>query len=115
MMQKASERGLRISAEDRKHYWEHSSVDDKLYDSRAGLGVFYRWQPRNMQKLWEEQKPGSPAKVHLSVLERVAHGTDGYAPGTLAPAVHVVCTAGGNPDEARAAQLRADAINSALA
>lgn len=115
MIQKASERQLRILTEDRKSYSEHGSVDDKLYDSRAGLGVFYRWKPRNMQKLWEEQKPGSPAKVHLSVFERVAHGTDGYAPGTLAPAVQVVCTPSGNADEDRAAQVRADAVNSALA
>ena len=36
--------------------WEHGNVDDKMYDSRAGLGVFYRWQPRNMQRLCEQQK-----------------------------------------------------------
>jgi uncharacterized protein (DUF2235 family) len=115
MMQRATERDLRVSAEDRKHYWEHSSVDDKLYDSRAGLGVFYRWKPRDMQKVWEEQKAGSRPKVHLSVFERIAHGTDGYAPGTLAPDVDVVYTLSGNPDRDKVAEARADAVNSAMA
>jgi uncharacterized protein (DUF2235 family) len=115
MMQKASERNLRILTEDRNRYWEHGSIDDKLYDSRAGLGVFYRWKPRNMQRLFEEQKAGSQPKVHLSVFERIAHGTDGYAPGTLAPDLQVVYTASGNPDQDKAVAIRAEAVNSALA
>jgi uncharacterized protein (DUF2235 family) len=115
MMQKASERDLRILTEDRKGYREHGSVDDKLYDSRAGLGVFYRWKPRNMQMLCKEQKASSQPRVHLSVFERIAHGTDGYAPGTLAPEVHVVYTPSGNPDQDKMAEVRAEAVNSALA
>jgi uncharacterized protein (DUF2235 family) len=115
MIQKASERDLRILTQDRKTYWEHGSVDDKLYDSRAGLGVFYRWKPRNMQKVCEEQKAGSRPRVHLSVFERIAHGTDGYAPGTLAPDVHVVYTPSGNPDQDTTVEVRAEAVNSALA
>jgi hypothetical protein len=77
--------------------------------------VFYRWKPRDMQKVWEEQKAGSRPKVHLSVFERIAHGTDGYAPGTLAPNVDVVYTLSGNPDRDKVAEARADAVNSALA
>jgi uncharacterized protein (DUF2235 family) len=115
MMQKASERNLRFLSQDRKGYSDHGSVDDKLYDSRAELGVFYRWKPRNMKKLCEEQKAGSQARVHLSVFERIAHGTDGYAPGTLAPDLQVVYTPTGNPDEDKAVEVRAEAINSALA
>ena len=38
-----------------------------------------------METLCKEQKSGSQPKVHLSVFERIAHGTDGYAPGTLKP------------------------------
>jgi uncharacterized protein (DUF2235 family) len=115
MVQKASERDLRILAEDRKQYRDHGSVDDKLYDSRAGLGVFYRWKPRNMRKLSEEQKAGPKPNVHLSVFERIAHGTDGYAPGTLAPDVKVVYTASGDAHQDRTAAARAEAVNSALA
>jgi hypothetical protein len=114
MVQKASQRNLRILAEDRKHYWDHGTVDDKLYDSRAGLGVFYRWKPRNMLKLSKDQKAGSRPRVHLSVFERIAHGTDGYAPGTLAPDVQVVYTASGNTDQDETAAARADAVSDAL-
>ena len=103
MMQKAQERDLRILSDDRKNYWEHGSADDKLYDSRAGLGVFYRWKPRDMQKLCEQQKAAMPPAIHLSVLERIAHGTDGYSPGSLAPNADVVFTASNDPDPAVAA------------
>jgi len=115
MMQKASEKDLRMLPQDRKSYCEHGSVDDKLYDSRSGLGVFYQWKPRNMQTLCNEQKAGSQPCVHLSVFERIAHGTDGYAPGTLAPAVRVVYTRSSDPDQDKVAEVRAEAVNSALA
>jgi hypothetical protein len=120
MMQKARERDLRLLSSDRKYYWEHGNVDDKMYDSRAGLGVFYRWKPRNMQQLCEEQKAAMPPAIHLSVLERIAHGTDGYAPGTLAPGAEVVFTPSNNPDPAQAAAedkavaVRALAVKTAL-
>jgi uncharacterized protein (DUF2235 family) len=122
MMQKAAARGLRILTDDRKYYAEHGSTDDKSYDSRAGLGVFYRWKPRNMQKLWDRQyqQTKEPPVVHVSVLERIAHGTDGYAPGTLAAPVKVACTPSSDPDptkanaENQAANARAKAVESAL-
>ena len=114
MMQKAQQNGLRILSDDRKDYWEHGNVDDKMYDSRAGLGVFYRWKPRNMQKLWVDQRAGTLPPIHLSVLERIAHGTDGYAPGTLAPAVSVTFTSTDNPNQTEALIVRAQSAKSAL-
>ncbi len=120
MMQKAQQNGLRILSDDRKHFWEHGSVDDKLYDSRAGLGVFYRWKPRNMQRLCLDQKTAMPPALHLSALERIAHGTDGYSPGTLAPSVDIAFTPSNDPDPAQAATedealvVRAQAVKSAL-
>jgi len=115
MMQKAGEQGLRLLANDSRSYCEHGTVDDKLYNSRAGLGVFYRWKPRNMQALCEQQRAGCPPKVHLSVCERIAHGTDGYAPGTLAPKVRVVYTPSGNRERDKAMEAQAEAVNAALA
>ena len=114
MIQKAQKNGLRILADDRKTYWEHSNVDDKMYDSRAGLGVFYRWKPRNMQKLCLDQKAAMPPAIHLSVLERIAHGTDGYAPGTLAPDASVTFTETNDPMQTEALIVRAQAAKSAL-
>ena len=114
MMQKAQQNGLRILSDDRNDYWEHGNVDDKLYDSRAGLGVFYRWKPRNMQELWVEQKAGTLPPIHLSVLERIAHGTDGYAPGTLAPDVSITFTSTGDPKQNETLMVRAQATKAAL-
>ena len=114
MMKKAQQNGLRILSDDRKDYWEHGNVDDKMYDSRAGLGVFYRWKPRNMQELCIEQKTAMPPAVHLSVLERIAHGTDGYAPGTLAPAVSVIFTPSDDLKQNEALIIRSEMVKSAL-
>ncbi len=114
MMQKAQQNGLRFLPDDRRNYWEHGNVDDKLYDSRAGLGVFYRWKPRNMERLCIEQKTAMPPAVHLSVLERIAHGTDGYAPGTLAPGVNITFTPSDDANQNAALTIRAQAAKSAL-
>jgi len=112
IMQKAQEHDLRILADDRKNYWEHGNVDDKMYDSRAGLGVFYRWQPRSMERLCAEQNVAP--SIHLSVLERVAHGTDGYAPGTLAPGAEIVFTPSNDQVQDAAVAVRARAVKAVL-
>ncbi len=112
MIEKAQARGLRILSSDRQNIWEHNNVDDKMYDSRAGLGVFYRWQPRNMQRLCQQQSV-APA-IHLSVLERIAHGTDGYAPGTLAPGAQVIFTPTSDAQQDAAVALRAAEAKAAV-
>jgi uncharacterized protein (DUF2235 family) len=120
MLRAANERGLRVVGTDSDYYAEHTNADDKLYDSRAGLGVFYRWKPRDMRRLCDKQKAGLPPVVHLSVLERIAHGTDGYNPGTLAPQVNVTFTRGNQLDpitgaqENTAAGQRAQAVETAF-
>jgi hypothetical protein len=68
-----------------------------------------------MQRLCSKQKAACPPKVHLSVLERIAHGTDGYAPGTLAPQVEVVFTPSGDDVQDQALKVRVKAVNAVLA
>jgi hypothetical protein len=65
-------------------------VDDKMYDSRRGLGIFYRWKPRNVQFLCTNN--GVMPKVQRSVFERIARGTEGYAPGSVPADPEVVST-----------------------
>jgi hypothetical protein len=86
----ATLRGLRICANERQSFREHASVDDKLYDPRAGLGMFYRWKVRDIESLCALNKVAP--KVHVSVLERIAHGTDDYSPGNLPSNAEVVFT-----------------------
>ena len=75
---------------DRALYYEHANVDDKLYDPRSGLGIFYRWKVRDIASICRMHH-ARPC-VHLSVLERIAHGTDDYAPGNLPSGAKVVIT-----------------------
>jgi uncharacterized protein (DUF2235 family) len=114
MIMKAAARGLRVLPEDRAYFWDHSDADDKLYDSRAGLGVFYRWKPRDMQKICQKQKAGATPKIHVTVLERIAHGTEGYAPGTLARQFEVVHTPTGNAGQDEVLEMRTRALHETL-
>lgn len=91
MMAKARLAGLRFIPFDEELYRDHGNVDDKLYDPRAGAGVFYRWKPRNIANLCETSGIRNPL-VHMSALERVAHGTEDYAPGNLRDGSRVTYT-----------------------
>jgi uncharacterized protein (DUF2235 family) len=110
MMKKAAQEsdgqpGLRFLTADYRLYSEHATVDDKLYDPRAGLGIFYRWKPRDITAMCRENNL-QPA-IHLSVLERIAHGTEDYAPGNLAGDAIVVTTPEEDHDQEVAALERA--------
>jgi uncharacterized protein (DUF2235 family) len=112
MLERATRHGLRVLRGDLDFYQEHANVDDKLYDSRAGLGIFYRWKPRDMAKICADAK--MPPVLHLSALERVAHGTDDYAPGNLDPRASVMFTSTGDPDKDAAVAARARGVESTL-
>lgn len=126
MIQKAQEAGLqvreaglqdegpslRLIDSDRRFYRQHANVDDKLYDPRAGLGMFYRWKPRDMGAMCRENRV-QPA-IHLSVLERIAHGTEDYAPGNIAPNAKVVITLTGDREQDAAALARARVVEAAF-
>jgi len=63
----------------------------KLYDSRAGLGAYYRYCPRCLDPLRDKQGAYVPhPKVHESVIWRIAVGIDRYAPFNLAENFRVV-------------------------
>jgi hypothetical protein len=112
LMDKAQSAGLRFIAEDREYYNKHGNVDDKLYDPRAGLGVFYRWKPRDIVLLCRDN--GVPPKIHLTVLERIAHGTEDYCPGNLPPNATLVITPTRDPEKDAAALVRASAAELVL-
>jgi uncharacterized protein (DUF2235 family) len=82
MMAEAEARGLRFIDVDRQSIRNHYDPQDKLYDSRASFAVYYRWEPRSIIGLCTKHKMGRP-KIHVSAFERIANGTDGYAPGNI--------------------------------
>lgn len=83
MMTKAESCGLQFIDADRAQYRTHTDVDDKLYDSRRGFGVFYRWRPRDIDLLCSSC--GVAPRLHRSLFERIGRATDDYAPGSLPP------------------------------
>jgi len=112
MMAKAEDAGLRLVGSDRALYRDHASVDDKLYNPRAGLGMFYRWKPRDIAAMCANR--GITPVLHLSVLERIAHGTNDYAPGNLPLNAEVVITPTGNSNNDNATLERAKEVATVL-
>ena len=100
MMDHAGEAGLRFVKTVRSLFEETRHVCDKLYDSRAGLGMYYRFKPRDIAAMC--RRCDVTPKIHMSVVERIAQGTDGYAPGNLPPDLEIV--ADGHQDHAAHAQ-----------
>ena len=105
IMSRAEHAGLRLVAEDRRYYHEHANIDDKLYNPRSGIGTFYRWLPRDIAQLCAAS--GVRPVLHLSVMERIAHGTDDYCPGNLPPNATVIPTLTRDPARDRPALERA--------
>ncbi len=72
--QHAQANGLRFNPLALQLISEQKSPFARMYDSRAGAGVFYRYGPRRMQYV---------PVVHSSVIHRMAEGCDSYAPISL--------------------------------
>lgn len=56
--------------------------DGRLYDSRQGLGSYYRYGPRDLSALCNDNYHGvrAPVMIHHSVFERIQSGATAYAP-----------------------------------
>jgi uncharacterized protein (DUF2235 family) len=79
MIEQASVKGLRLRKDIVSLQAGLATAAGRLYDSRSGLGIFYRYQPRDASALIWGQRP----LIHHSVVTRMALGTDGYAPISL--------------------------------
>jgi hypothetical protein len=91
MMKQAEARGLRFVAHVRDQYSTQHSFADKLYDPRSGLGMFYRWKPRDVTALCRAAGIRVPA-IHVSAIERLIQAPEGYAPGNIPPHARLVAT-----------------------
>ncbi len=96
MMARAEAAELKFLDHDQKLYKNHRNFNDKLYDSRSGFAVYYRYQPRNIRKISEKNnitsKHNTTPKIHISTVARIAQGTEGYSPGNLPSALKIVST-----------------------
>jgi uncharacterized protein (DUF2235 family) len=84
----AEKAGLRFVRSERDYFRQGRNARCKLYDSRAGIGVYYRYLPRDVDEMCKRH--GIRPMVHLSVLERISSGTAGYAPGNICGPVDFV-------------------------
>ena len=89
MMNEAEKCGLRFIQAAREYVRAQRDVHSKLYDSRSGLAVYYRWDPRNIAQICMDHGIEKP-RIHASVFERIAFRTDGYAPGNIPANLEVV-------------------------
>jgi uncharacterized protein (DUF2235 family) len=74
--------------------WIRSSEDKdgRLYDSRSGLGAYYRYGPRPVHELCNDPSNGvlvPTPKIHESVFGRIDSGCNAYAPLGL-PSKYVI-------------------------
>ena len=81
MMRRADECGLRFLERQWNEFREDADPHGRLYDSRTGWGMFYRYARRNLYAHNPDDRPS----VHESVAERIVRATDYYAPKALQP------------------------------
>ena len=62
---------------------QDANVHDKLYDSRDGLAIYYRYAPRDLEKLCLDRVEEGSIKIHQTVFDRMRRGTAGYFCGHL--------------------------------
>jgi len=104
MLAHAEKEGLRLLKLDHEIFRGHASVDDMMYDPRTGMGAFYRWAPRDIRAYCE--RINESPRIHLTVAERIAHGTDDYAPGNIPPNAIVAFTPPAPNDPQREVKTR---------
>jgi uncharacterized protein (DUF2235 family) len=98
MMTNGGSAGLRFAPGAPDGYRQRRNVNDKIYDSRAGPASFYRYMPRDIAVLCRTN--GVVPRIHVSALERIVQGTEGYAPGNIPGKSAFVPTDGTYPEGA---------------
>ena len=91
MMHRAHECGLRFLAGKWREHREAADTHGRLYDSRTGWGMFYRYARRDLY-----ERKGSLPRIHATVFERIRRGTDHYGPKVLLRDRYIV-----TPDDTR--------------
>ena len=117
-MGKAERHGLRFVPGRRQEYRDASDAQGRLYDSRTGVGAFYRYAVRSLYERPADPPPDDAGllsllrytvrksirpktaamptpHIHASVFERIARGTDDYAPKVIRERHEIAWTDGG--------------------
>ena len=64
-------------------YQRDADPHGRIYDSRTGTGLFYRYRPRSIEKLHKSYGCHCEPRIHWSVLERIKARVDHYLPSMI--------------------------------
>jgi len=98
IVREAARRGLRFQGNAVTRILAQMSPNGPIFDSRKGLGGYYRYKPRRIAELIEDafnQVSIPRPKIHETVIERLRLGSDRYAPIIL-PARYAVVKSDGS-------------------
>lgn len=94
IMQQAQDKGLVFNADAKQLVLDTSHIHGRMYNTRLGLKMIYRYHPREIEKLCKTKEGESilldKIKIHNSVLERLTHRTANYIPGHIPASFDVV-------------------------
>jgi uncharacterized protein (DUF2235 family) len=85
------ENELRFQPGQLDHFRAYRSAIGPLHDSRKGAAILYAYAPRH---IGEAKADGGPPTVHYSVVERMQHSCDNYAPVMLPASAQVLMPGG---------------------
>jgi uncharacterized protein (DUF2235 family) len=119
MAHEAVAHGLRLRDKELGEYCATADPFGPIHNSRSGVAAYYRYQPRKIAARVQPRDPSTrvfqdpdikygllkKAHIHRSVFERIARGTDGYAPIVL-PGDYDV-EGGGTPEPHAAVRAQA--------
>ena len=122
MMGKANACGLQLLKSHWQEYRKASDAYGRLYDSRVGLGVFYRYARRDIYKRAEDPPPDNAKlgkvlvytfkklfgglkiverpclpMIHKSVFDRIERGTNNYAPKVIREGKYIIAWSNSGP------------------
>ena len=111
--------GLHFIPETRAEYLSHSDWHGMQHDSRSGFGAYYRYKPREIDRLCVDLDNGVTIrypKIHSGVLERINRNVVPYAPTGLPASYDVVSIQRRKPALENPSQKadRAESMNHAL-
>lgn len=96
IMKQAEEKGLVFNSDAMQLVLNTSHIHGRMYNTRLGLKMIYRYHPREIENLCKTKEGESilldKIKIHSSVLERLKHRTANYIPGYIPASFDVVYT-----------------------
>lgn len=83
LMKQAQKEGLVFAEGAIQDAQNDSHAHGRMYNSRSGASMLYRYHPREISELCKGRLLGDKIKIHRSVIDRLEQRTANYTPGHL--------------------------------